>query len=62
MSYTKQEFKRGETLYASELNEMDEQILKNAEDIKELQSKIPNKEALIREVIDALPAWQGGAF
>jgi hypothetical protein len=31
MSYTKHEFKSGEKLFASQLNEMDEQIYKNSE-------------------------------
>lgn len=39
MSYTKQEFKSGEKLYAAQLNAMDEQIGKNEEDIKLLSEK-----------------------
>lgn len=34
MSYTKHDFKSGEKLYASELNEMDEQIYKNSQEIE----------------------------
>lgn len=37
MSYTKHEFQSGEKLYASELNEMDEQIYKNSQDIDTLK-------------------------
>lgn len=36
MSYTKQEFKSGEKLYAKDLNEMDEQIYENAETVRKL--------------------------
>lgn len=62
MTYQKHEFKGGEKLYASELNEMDEQIFKNTEDIAELQQKIPDKEELVTSVLNALPTWQGGAY
>lgn len=37
MSYTKHEFQSGEKLYASELNEMDEQIYKNSQDVENLK-------------------------
>lgn len=40
MSYTKHDFKSGEKLYAVQLNEMDEQILKNESDISNLSSEI----------------------
>lgn len=40
MSYTKHEFQSGEKLYASELNEMDEQIYKNESDIGNLSNEI----------------------
>lgn len=40
MSYTKQEFKSGEKLYAAQLNAMDEQIAKNAEDAEGISREI----------------------
>lgn len=40
MSYTKQDFKSGEKLYASDLNEMDEQIHQNTESISKLTEEI----------------------
>lgn len=39
MSYTKHEFKSGEKLFASQLNEMDEQIYNNSEAIDDLLPK-----------------------
>lgn len=39
MSYTKQEFKSGEKLYAAQLNAMDEQIAANAEEIEKIIEK-----------------------
>lgn len=39
MAYTKHEFKSGEKLYASQLNEMDEQIAKNEEAVEEIKGK-----------------------
>ena len=38
MNYTKHEFKTGDKLYASQLNEMDDQIAKNEEDIEQLKN------------------------
>ena len=40
MSYTKQSFASGDTLYADDLNKMDEQIYKNTENIKGLSEEI----------------------
>lgn len=40
MSYTKQNFKSKEKLYASDLNEMDEQIYQNTESINQLSEEI----------------------
>lgn len=40
MTYTKQEFKSGATLYASQLNAMDAQIAKNEEDTAELSENV----------------------
>ena len=42
MSYTKQEFKSGATLYASQLNSMDEQIALNASTIDEFSKNLGN--------------------
>lgn len=39
MNYTKHEFKSGEKLYATDLNEMDEQIFQNAEKIKNMKAE-----------------------
>lgn len=40
MGYTKHDFKSGEKLYASQLNEMDEQIAVNAEEIDDLETVV----------------------
>ena len=58
MIYVKQEFKKGEKLYASQLNSMDEQIFLNTEKL----SEIPSKSELVTSVLNALPTWQGGAY
>ena len=49
MSYTKQEFKSGEKLYAAQLNAMDEQIGKNAEDVGKLSETIGDFETKVTE-------------
>lgn len=41
MGYTKHDFKSGEKLYASQLNEMDEQIVANSDAIGELKEHCP---------------------
>lgn len=50
MAYTKQEFKSGATLYASQLNAMDEQIAKNEEDADALFENVSQ----LSEEIEAL--------
>lgn len=65
MSYTKQNFKSGEKLYASDLNEMDEQIYQNTESIGKLSEDISNLKEnapTVEDVLNALPTWQGGAY
>lgn len=63
MSYTKQNFKSKEKLYASDLNEMDEQIYQNTESISKLSEEIANLEIpTVDDILNALPTWQGGAY
>lgn len=65
MSYTKQNFKSGEKLYASDLNEMDEQIHQNTESISQLSEEISDLKEnapTVEDVLNALPTWQGGAY
>ena len=63
MSYTKQEFKSGDKLYASDLNKMDEQIYQNTEDISKLLEDIANLNVpTVADILNALPTWQGGAY
>ena len=40
MSYTKHNFKSGDTLFAVDLAEMDEQIYKNNEKVSQLQDTV----------------------
>ena len=63
MSYTKQNFYSDGTLYASDLNEMDEQIYQNTESISQLSEEISNLEIpTVDDILNALPTWQGGAY
>ena len=48
MSYTKQEFKSGDKLYASQLNAMDEQIALNASTIEEIADKATLENGVIK--------------
>lgn len=52
MSYTKHEFQSGAKLYAKDLNEMDEQILKNEQDISKISEQITNLEEQIENSKD----------
>ena len=52
MSYTKQNFKSGEKLYASDLNEMDEQIYQNTESISQLSEEISDLTSRMDAIID----------
>lgn len=53
MSYTKHNFQTGNKLYASELNEMDEQIYKNESDIVALSEQIADLDATeLREYVE----------
>ena len=59
--YTKHNFQSGNKLYASQLNEMDEQIALNEENINQLSDEIDNKQpkgdyALKSEIPTSLPA------
>ena len=44
MAYTKHNYKPGEKLYASQLNEMDDQIAKNESDVERLTEEMGNKQ------------------
>lgn len=66
MSYTKQNFKSGEKLYASDLNEMDEQLYQNTESISQLSEDKADKEntytkAEVDGIVQNLPSGEGGA-
>lgn len=61
MSYTKHNFQSGEKLYASELNEMDEQIFKNESDISSLSEEIANQRGEIKFVPQDY-SFVGGKF
>lgn len=52
--YTKHNFASGETLYASQLNEMDEQIGQNAEDISDLDFRVFGGTGIVRPDIVVL--------
>ena len=59
MSYTKHNFQSGDKLYASELNEMDEQIYKNESDIgnkvnKKFSDKVVNKQVIKNSQLEDL--------
>ena len=72
MSYTKHDFKSGERLYASQLNEMDEQIAANyqtieaqGEALSQLSDKITaigTQEQIVQAVIAALPVAEEASF
>ena len=59
MKYTKHSFKSGGILYASDLNEMDAQIVLNAENIDNLQVSIDDKQPLgdyaLKDEIPTIP-------
>lgn len=54
MAYTKQNFKSGEKLYASQLNAMDEQISKNEKDIVDIKANGTQSETLFAESVEWL--------
>ena len=60
MSYTKHEFQSGQKLYASALNEMEEQIYQNTEDIASLN--IPTDEHINELINVALGVVENGAY
>jgi hypothetical protein len=68
MSYTKQNFKSGEKLYASDLNEMDEQIHQNTESISKLsedkadKAEIPTDEHINELINVALGVVENGTY
>ena len=67
MSYTKQNFKSGEKLYASDLNEMDEQIYQNTESISKLSEEIsdlniPTDEHINELIESALGVVENGYY
>lgn len=55
MAYTKHEFKSGDTLYASQLNEMDEQIYKNANAkyVKSVNDELPDENGNVKVTVQA---------
>ena len=68
MSYTKQEFRSGDKLYASDLNKMDEQIHQNTEDISRLsedkadKTEIPTDEHINELINVALGVVENGSY
>lgn len=67
MSYTKQNFKSKEKLYASDLNEMDEQIYQNTESIGQLSEEIsdlniPTDEHINELINVALGVVENGTY
>ena len=67
MSYTKQNFKSKEKLYASDLNEMDEQIYQNTESISKLSEEIsdlniPTDEHINELIESALGVVENGYY
>ena len=67
MSYTKQNFKSKEKLYASDLNEMDEQIYQNTESINQLSEdisdlNIPTDEHINELISNALGVVENGYY
>ena len=68
MSYTKQNFKSKEKLYASDLNEMDEQIYQNTETISQLsedkadKADIPTDEHINELINVALGVVENGYY
>ena len=68
MSYTKQNFKSKEKLYASDLNEMDEQLYQNTESISQLsedkadKADIPTDEHINELISNALGVVENGTY
>lgn len=61
MAYEKQNFKSGEKLYASQLNAMDDQIAKNAQDVESLNEEIAAQNESLKQLADEVSDMNGTA-